>query len=92
MPPGQGRRAQRAPLTAHLPLAPRPGSAEKLVCYFTNWAQYRQGAARFLPKDVDAHLCTHLVYAFASMKDHQLSTLEWNDEQLYRDFTGLKQK
>ncbi|XP_036117133.1 chitotriosidase-1 [Molossus molossus] len=68
------------------------GSAEKLVCYFTNWAQYRQGAARFLPKDVDPHLCTHLVYAFAGMKGHQLGTIEWNDEQLYRDFNGLKQK
>ncbi|XP_005881928.1 PREDICTED: chitotriosidase-1 [Myotis brandtii] len=71
---------------------PPPGSPEKLVCYFTNWSQYRQGAARFLPKDVDPDLCTHLVYAFAGMKGHQLSPVEWNDEQLYRDFNGLKQR
>ncbi|XP_070286407.1 chitotriosidase-1 [Myotis yumanensis] len=68
------------------------GSPEKLVCYFTNWSQYRQGAARFLPQDVDPDLCTHLVYAFAGMKGHQLSPVEWNDEQLYRDFNGLKQR
>lgn len=68
------------------------GSPEKLVCYFTNWAQYRQGAARFLPQDVDPNLCTHLIYAFAGMKGHQLSPVEWNDEQLYRDFNGLKQR
>ncbi|XP_045429854.1 chitotriosidase-1 isoform X2 [Pipistrellus kuhlii] len=71
-----------------LPLA----SPEKLVCYFTNWAQYRQGPARFLPQDVEPGLCTHLVYAFAGMEGHRLSPIEWNDEQLYRDFNGLKQR
>ncbi|XP_012511401.1 PREDICTED: chitotriosidase-1 isoform X1 [Propithecus coquereli] len=66
------------------------GSAAKLVCYFTNWSQYREGAARFLPKDVNPNLCTHLVYAFAGMNNHQLSTIEWNDEALYQAFNGLK--
>ncbi|KAK2086300.1 Endochitinase 1 [Saguinus oedipus] len=70
--------------TSHL------GSAAILVCYFTNWAQYRQGAARFLPKDVDPSLCTHLIYAFAGMTSHQLSSTEWNDETLYQEFNGLK--
>ncbi|KAF7487042.1 chitotriosidase-1 [Marmota monax] len=66
------------------------GSAEKLVCYFTNWAQYREGAAHFLPKDVDPNLCTHLIYAFAGMSSHQLSSIEWNDKTLYQEFNGLK--
>ncbi|XP_075398262.1 chitotriosidase-1 [Tenrec ecaudatus] len=66
------------------------GSAAKLVCYFTNWSQYREGAARFLPKDVDSNLCTHLIYAFASMTNLQLSSTEWNDDVLYKDFNGLK--
>ncbi|XP_019287626.2 chitotriosidase-1 isoform X1 [Panthera pardus] len=66
------------------------GSAAKLVCYFTNWAQYRQGAARFLPKDVNPNLCTHLIYAFAGMTNHQLSSIEWDDEVFYQEFNGLK--
>ncbi|XP_027976052.1 chitotriosidase-1 isoform X2 [Eumetopias jubatus] len=66
------------------------GSAAKLVCYFTNWAQYRQGVTCFLPKDVDPNLCTHLVYAFAGMNNHQLSSIEWGDEALYQEFNGLK--
>lgn len=91
--PGRGCQCPAGPLTGVSLLGPHwPASAEKLVCYFTNWAQYRQGAARFLPKDVDAQLCTHLVYAFAGMQGHRLSTIEWNDEQMYRDFNGLKQK
>ncbi|KAM6217321.1 chitotriosidase-1 [Rhynchocyon petersi] len=67
-----------------------PCSATKLVCYFTNWAQYREGAARFLPKDVDPTLCTHFIYAFAEMTNFRLSTREWNDETLYKEFNGLK--
>ncbi|XP_069094534.1 chitotriosidase-1-like [Pleurodeles waltl] len=67
-------------------------SAAKLVCYFTNWAQYRQGEAKFLPENIDPSLCTHLLYAFAGMKDNQISTVEWNDETLYQEFNGLKSR
>uniref|UniRef100_A0A8C0CA59 chitinase n=1 Tax=Balaenoptera musculus TaxID=9771 RepID=A0A8C0CA59_BALMU len=67
-----------------------PSSAAKLVCYFTNWAQYRQGAVRFLPKDVDPNLCTYLICAFAGMNNHQLSSIAWNDETLYKEFNILK--
>ncbi|KAK2497789.1 hypothetical protein MC885_017827, partial [Smutsia gigantea] len=67
-----------------------PGSAAKLVCYFTNWSQYRQEPARFMPKDVNPSLCTHLIYAFAGMTNHQLSTIEWDDEKFYTEFNALK--
>ncbi|XP_074791954.1 acidic mammalian chitinase-like isoform X1 [Natator depressus] len=68
------------------------GSASKLVCYFTNWAQYRPGEGRFLPDDIDPHLCTHLIYAFAGMSDHEITTVQWNDVTLFEAFNGLKAK
>ena len=56
-------------------------SSYRVVCYFTNWAQYRGGPGRHLPEDVPHALCTHLVYAFADLDGATLSisSLEWND-------------
>lgn len=62
----------------------------KLVCYFSNRLQYREGAACFLPEDVDPRPCTHLIRAFAGMDSHQLSSIEWNEETLYKEFNGLQ--
>lgn len=37
----------------------------KVVCYFTNWAWYRQEGGKFLPENIDSDLCTHVIYGFA---------------------------
>uniref|UniRef100_A0A8C5LT07 chitinase n=1 Tax=Leptobrachium leishanense TaxID=445787 RepID=A0A8C5LT07_9ANUR len=66
------------------------GSSFKLVCYFTNWAQYYPGAAQYMPDDVDPCMCTHLIYAFATMTNNQIATFEWNDPTLYASFNALK--
>ncbi|XP_004620151.2 acidic mammalian chitinase [Sorex araneus] len=75
-----------------LVLAAEIGSAYHLTCYFTNWAQYRPGLGRFKPEDIDPCLCTHLIYAFAGMKNNEITTIEWNDVTLYQAFNGLKNK
>lgn len=38
------------------------GNGKKLVCYYTNWSQYRPKEGRFVPEDIDPFLCTHLIY------------------------------
>ncbi|KAM9320181.1 acidic mammalian chitinase-like [Gastrophryne carolinensis] len=68
------------------------GSAYKLVCYFTNWSQYRPSSADYWPENVDPNLCTHIIYAFASMENHKIVPYEVNDEELYQRVIALKQQ
>lgn len=68
-------------------------SSYKLVCYYTNWAQYRKDGARFLPDKIDPCLCTHLIFAYANItEDHELTSLEREDEEMYKKFNNLKSK
>ena len=54
----------------------------KKVCYVTNCSQYRPKPAKFSIENIDHHLCTHLVYAFAYIDNNTLTvkTIEENDE------------
>ncbi|XP_074647503.1 acidic mammalian chitinase-like [Tubulanus polymorphus] len=71
----------------------------KIVCYYTNWSQYRTGFAKFLPGDINPDLCTHIIFAFAKVVDNDITNYEWNDEDgadgrvgLYSQFVKLKEK
>ena len=46
---------------------------KKVVCYFSNWAGLRSGDGKFLPENVDASLCSHVVYAFAKLDEESLT-------------------
>ncbi|KAJ7333002.1 hypothetical protein JRQ81_015182 [Phrynocephalus forsythii] len=65
-------------------------SAFKLVCYFTNWSQYRETSGRFDPEDIDPNLCTHIIFAFAKIEGMKIATSEWNDATLYKKVNSLK--
>ncbi len=51
----------------------------RIFCYFTNWSYKRPGMGKFTPEDIDASMCTHVVFAFASIKNHKLAESEDND-------------
>lgn len=56
-------------------------SCKLVVCYYTNWAQYRQPGGKFYPEDIDPALCTHIIYSFAKLDGNsELAAYEWNDE------------
>ncbi|KAM8917112.1 chitinase, acidic.1 isoform 2-T2 [Spinachia spinachia] len=65
--------------------------SNKLVCHMTNWAQYRPSSAKFTPDNIDPFLCTHVIYALASINSfNQISAIEWNDEEQYSRLNNLK--
>ncbi|XP_039901249.1 acidic mammalian chitinase-like [Simochromis diagramma] len=66
-------------------------SSSKLVCHMTNWAQYRPSAGKFTPDNIDPFMCTHVIYALATINSfNQISPVEWNDPQLYSSLNSLK--
>lgn len=51
----------------------------RVFCYYTNWSYRRPGMGQFTPEDVDPKLCTHIVFAFATIKDNKIAASEDND-------------
>jgi len=77
---------------------PIKDSKYKLVCYYTNWSQYRPTIGKFLPEDIDPFLCTHIIFAFGWLKNGRLAAFEESDESgggkvgLYTRIVNLKNK
>ncbi|XP_033739624.1 LOW QUALITY PROTEIN: chitinase-3-like protein 1 [Pecten maximus] len=73
-------------------------NAYRRVCYHSNWSQYRQSPAKFYPENIDASLCTHVIYAFATLNGNHLKAFEWNDEStawskgMYERFNAMKKQ
>lgn len=67
------------------------------MCYFTNWAWYRQGLGKYMPSDIDANLCTHIIYGFAVLNGDQgiikpHDTWADFDNKFYEKVTAYKNK
>ncbi|CAD6241358.1 GSCOCG00002684001-RA-CDS [Cotesia congregata] len=70
-----------------------PREREPLTfCYLTNWAHKRGGAGRFIPEDIDPSLCTHVVYSFATLKNHLLVEGNEKDPEMYERLIALREK
>ncbi|KAL0970454.1 hypothetical protein UPYG_G00242210 [Umbra pygmaea] len=62
------------------------GSTYHLVCYFSIWSDLRPGIGKFLPVNVDPHLCTHLIYAYSIINSfNELTIFEWNNKTLINE-------
>lgn len=66
--------------------------APQVFCYMTSWSQKRPGAGKFTPENIDASLCTHVIYAFATLKEHKLATTEEKDADMYERVVALREK
>lgn len=47
---------------------------------------------RFNPEDIDPTLCTHVVYAFGTLKDHLLTEGSDKDAELYNRLIAIRDK
>lgn len=64
----------------------------QVFCYMTSWSQKRPGAGKFTPENIDASLCTHVIYAFGTLKDHRLTEGEDKEGEKYKRVIALREK
>lgn len=75
---------------------------QRRVCYFANWAPYRELSPPLYPDDIDPTLCTHIHYAFAKIdvqtlallptEEHDMNWTERTNMPLYIRLYGLKRR
>ncbi|RUS78750.1 hypothetical protein EGW08_013501, partial [Elysia chlorotica] len=66
-------------------------------CYYSSFAQTREGPGNFLPEDIDPHLCTHVIFAFVDITADgtDLTPFNRNDQGpggLYNRTLALREK
>ena len=69
-------------------------TSNRVVAYFTDWAQYRAGSCKFTPQNIQPQYFTHINYAFAKIdSNNQVQSVEWNDAGsggMYEQVNALK--
>lgn len=61
-----------------------------MFCYLTSWSAKRPGAGKFQPENIDPKLCTHIVYAFATLQDYKLTEATDDDPENYESVIALR--
>ncbi|XP_029168632.1 probable chitinase 10 [Nylanderia fulva] len=74
-----------------------PTNEYKVICYFCNWAWYRQEGGRFVPEDIDPDLCTHVLYGFVVLDGSSLTIKSHDpwadiDNKFYEKIAEFKSK
>jgi hypothetical protein len=77
-------------------------SLTRRICYFANWAPYREISPPLYPDNIDPSLCTHIHYAFAKIdpatlalvptEDHDMNWTEKSNMPLYIRLYGLRRR
>lgn len=67
------------PAKDELQISNKPNN-KKVVCYYTNWSQYRPKEGKFDPEDIDPFICTHIIYSFGWMKANKMTSFDSTDE------------
>jgi len=75
---------------------------QRRVCYYANWAPYRDLTPALYPDNIDPTLCTHIHYAFAKVdpktlalvptEEHDMNWTEKSNMPLYIRLYGLKRR
>jgi chitinase len=42
------------------------------VCYYSSWTHYREGDGNFEVENIDTSLCSHIVYTFLKLDEHEV--------------------
>lgn len=63
-----------------------------MICYMTSWSIKRPGAGKFTPDNIDPMLCTHVIYAFGTLKDFKLTFTDEKDTEQYKEMMALREK
>ncbi|XP_052587104.1 chitinase-like protein 4 [Peromyscus californicus insignis] len=66
------------------------GSAYQLMCYYTREAKNRPYPGKFKPDDIDPCLCSHIIYAYAIMRNNEIAPMSLEDLNDYDAINNLK--
>ncbi|XP_044744290.1 chitinase-like protein 3 [Coccinella septempunctata] len=69
---------------------------DRVICYYGSWANYRNGNGKYTAENIDANLCTHVIYTFLGIEnDGRLKILDpWLELDLrnLERFNSLKKQ
>ncbi|XP_063991969.1 acidic mammalian chitinase-like [Diachasmimorpha longicaudata] len=75
-----------------LALTSMAASDKKIVCYFASWSHYRSGNGRFTTADIDASICTHFIWTFATLEGNRIVVPNADDTNGIREFAALRSR